>query len=240
MKEIDIIILTNSSDDQYFQMTTNAIQSLRNSSENDLFNIILVESNKTNNYSYDCDVYLKPQADFNYNLYLNQAVKHCICDYSAVSNNDVLFHKGWWAKMKQAMISHNLDTASPKSTRPQTGIVPRAEIKHRYTPLNKVVEGYHVVYTFCGWFWAMKKEVREWLFPLDEQFSFFYQDNDIIMRLEEKNCKHALVGGSLVDHFGQSSHKILHQKGTWLQHTFGLEKKFTEKWKHIKDIRSKL
>ncbi len=232
MKELDVIILTNTIDDAIYNMTKNAIKSLRDSSENDLFNIILVESNKANNYQYDVDIFLKPEEDFNYNVYLNKAVVHCSCDYSAVSNNDVLFHKGWWSKMKQAMISHNLDTASPKSPRMQVGIVTAAEMKHRYTPLNKIVEGYSVVVTFCGWFWAMKKEIREWLFPLDEQFSFFYQDNDIIMRLQEKNCRHALVAGSLVDHFGQSSHKILKDSGNYLKHTYSLEKKFVDKWKH--------
>ena len=231
MKELDVIILANSSDDKMYQMTKNAIQTLRNSENGDVFNIILVESNKKKNYKYECDIYLKPVEEFNYNLYLNKAIKFCTCDYSAISNNDVVFHKNWWSKMKSAMIQNNLDTASPKSTIEQKGIVPKAEIKHRFTPINKIVEGYQVVYTFCGWFWTMKKEVREWLFPLDEQFSFFYQDNDIIMRLEEKNCRHALIGGSIVDHFGQSSHKILHEEGTYLKHTFALEKNFLNKWK---------
>lgn len=238
MKELDVIILTNTIDDAIFNMTQNAIRSLRDSSEHDSFNIILVESNKTNNYKYDVDIFLKPEEDFNYNVYLNKAIVHCSCDYSSVSNNDVLFHKGWWSKMKQAMSTHNLDTASPRSQRQQVGIVPRAEMKHRYTPLNKVVEGYELVVTFCGWFWAMKREVREWLFPLDEDFSFFYQDNDIIMRLQEKNCKHALVAGSLVDHFGQTSHKILKDNGTYLRNTHYLEQKFVDKWKHKFDKKS--
>jgi hypothetical protein len=89
-----------------------------------------------------------------------------------------------------------------------------------------------IAYHFCGWFWAMKKSVREWLFPLDEKFSFFYQDNDITMRLEEKESKHALVAASHVDHFGQSSHKILLESKQYYKHTFGLEKTFMEKWQH--------
>lgn len=232
MKQLDVIILTNTVDDSIYRMTTNAINSLRKSSENDVFNIILVESNKTTNYAYEVDMYLKPEEEFNYNIYLNMAIKHCECDYSCVSNNDVLFHKNWWPKLNEKMVEMSLDTASPKSPIQQNGIVPRAEIKHRFTPINKVVEGYQVVYTFCGWCWVMTKDVRNWLFPLDEQFSFFYQDNDIIMRLQEKNCKHALVGGSLVEHYGQSSHKILHDNKKYLDFTFNLEKKFIDKWKH--------
>jgi hypothetical protein len=232
MKQLDVIILTNTVDDSIYRMTQNAIKSLRQSHPEDVFNIILMESNKTNNYSYDVDVYLKPDIDFNYNSYLNIGITHCICDYSCISNNDVIFRQDWWNKLHQAMLDYNLDTASPKSPTEQKGIVPRAEIKHRFTPISKVVEGYQVVVTFCGWCWVMTKNVREWLFPLDEQFTFFYQDNDIIFRLQEKNCKHALVGGALVEHFGQSSHKILHENRTYLKHTFDLEKKFVEKWKH--------
>jgi hypothetical protein len=52
------------------------------------------------------------------------------------------------------------------------------------------------------------------------------------MRLQEENCRHALVAGSLVDHFGQSSHKILKDSGNYLKHTYSLEKKFVDKWKH--------
>ena len=231
MKELDIIMLTNTNDDKIYKMTSNAIKTLRQSTSENLFNLILVESNKETEYVYDVDVYLRPEESFNYNKYLNIAVEHCICDYSAVSNNDVLFNPGWWEKLRDAMIQHNLDTASPKSPTEQIGIVPRAELRHRFTPVNKVVEGHDIAYTFCGWFWDMKKEVKEWLFPLDEQFSFFYQDNDITMRLKEKGCKHALVGGSLVNHFGQSSHKILLESKNYYRHTFGLEKNFLDKWK---------
>lgn len=230
MTELDVIILTNTADQGIYQMTENAIESLKESEEPGKFNIIIIESNKRSTYEYNVDHQIHPSEDFNYNTYLNIGSKYCVSEYSAVSNNDVLFRKNWWTKMKQAFIDHNLDTASPKSPTEQFGIVQRVEMKHRYTPITKVVEGYEVAYTFCGWFWAMKKDVREWLFPLDEQFSFFYQDNDIVMRLKEKNCKHALVGSSLVEHFGQRSHKILHQNGTYLKHTFALEKNFIQKW----------
>jgi GT2 family glycosyltransferase len=232
MKQIDIIMLTNTANNDIYRMTLDAVKSLRNSSDEDFFNIILVESNKDTTYEFPVDVYLRPEETFNYNIYLNQAAKHCICDYSAVSNNDVYFHRGWWEKLRDAMVKHNLDTASPRSPREQVGIIPQVEMKHRFTPNNKVVEGYMIAYHFCGWFWAMKKSVREWLFPLDEKFSFFYQDNDITMRLEEKESKHALVAASHVDHFGQSSHKILLESKQYYKHTFGLEKTFMEKWQH--------
>ena len=36
--------------------------------------------------------------------------------------------------------------------------------------------GYDLIINFCGWCWVMKKEVKDWLFPLDEQFSFFFTE----------------------------------------------------------------
>ena len=53
------------------------------------------------------------------------------------------------------------------------------------------------------------------------------------MNLKEKGCKHALVGGSLVEHVGQRSHKALHERGVYDEVTFGLHKNFVDKWKHM-------
>ena len=131
------------------------------------------------------------------------------------------------------MVKHNLDTASPRSPTEQNGIVPFAEIKHRFTPETMVKIGFDLIIHFCGWCWVMKKEVREWIFPLDEQFAFFFQDNDIIMRLKERNCIHGLVAASKVDHFGQKSHGTFSSKDEWLKNTFALEKNFKEKWGHL-------
>ena len=96
MKQIDIIMLTNTANNDIYRMTLDAVISLKKSSKEDLFNIILVESNKDTTYEFPVDLYLKPEQSFNYNVYLNEAIKHCVCDYSAVSNNDVNFHEGWW------------------------------------------------------------------------------------------------------------------------------------------------
>lgn len=232
MSLLDVIILTNTKDDKIYHMTSKAIDSLKKSSQKHDFHIILMESNKESNYKYDVDIFYVPEEDFNYNVFLNKAIGLCKGDYTCISNNDVYFHDKWYDNLHEAIIKYNLDTASPKSKIQQKGIVPRAEIKHRFTPLTKVVEGYQVVYTFCGWCWVMTKDVREWLFPLDEQFAFFFQDNDMICRLEEKGCRHALVGNSLVDHYGQTSHYILQESGKWHSFTFGLEKNFIDKWKH--------
>jgi hypothetical protein len=232
MTQLDIIMLTNTVNEKIFKMTSNAIKSLMDSEDLGTFNLILIESNKNSPFVYsNVNHYIVPEEEFNYNVYLNIGNQYCSNNYSAVSNNDVIFHKKWWTHMKNAMLKYDLDTASPRSPREQIGIIPQVEIKHRYTPESKVVMGYALVYTFCGWFWVMKKEVRDWLFPLDESFKFFYQDNDIIMRLTEKNCKHALVAKSKVDHYGQQSHKILIENGSFIEYTEKMRFIFEDKYK---------
>jgi GT2 family glycosyltransferase len=134
--------------------------------------------------------------------------------------------------MEAAMIKHQLDTASPRSPTEQNGIVPRAEIKHRFTPETMVRVGFELIVNFCGWCWIMKREVKDWLFPVDEQFAFFFQDNDIIMRLQEKGCKHGMVAASKVDHYGQRSHGTFKNQEEYMKNTFALEKNFIEKWRH--------
>jgi hypothetical protein len=109
MFDLDIIMLTNTKDDNIYKMTCKAIESLRKSEETS-FNLILIESNKENNYEYKVEHYIKPDIDFNYNSYLNIGSKYCVSDYSAISNNDVVFHSKWWTNLKTAMIKNNLDT----------------------------------------------------------------------------------------------------------------------------------
>ena len=233
MSTLSMIMLTNTVNEDIFNMTQKALTTLHESIGSENFNVVLVESNKDRDWNYEhVNFYLKPPIDFNYNTYLNIAIENCDSDYIGIVNNDVIFHKDWWHKLEQAMIKHNLDTASPRSPTVQKGIVPHAEIRHRYTPETVVKEGFELIVHFCGWCWIMKKEVKDWLFPLDEQFSFFFQDNDIIMRLKQKGCKHALVGGSKVTHFGQSSHGIFKNQEDWYKHTFGLQSAFETKWRN--------
>jgi hypothetical protein len=230
VKELDVIMTTFTKDKTIRDMTMNSLKSLRDCEGGKDFNIILLESNNDAE-PYDLvDHYIKPGFQYHCNKYYNIGIQKAESQYTAIVNNDTLFDSKWWTKMRKAFEEHNLDSASPKSPTEQFGINPQWEMRHRYTPITKVVEGFDVAYTFCGWCWVIKKDVREWLFPVDEQFSFFFNDNDVAMHLKEKGCKHALVGGSLVSHFGQRSHKVLHDTGEYMKHTFGLEKNFRAKW----------
>jgi hypothetical protein len=233
MATLDIIMTGYTGDNEIRKMTERAIQSLHDSEGSDQFNIIFLESNLDSKHKYNVHTQIHPDFPYHCNKYYNIGVEHAKSDFTGIVNNDTYFHKSWWTKMHKAMVEHNLDSASPKSPTEQKGLVPAAEIKHRFTPITKVVEGYVAAITFCGWCWVIKNDVREWLFPVDEQFSFYYNDNDVAMHLKAKGCKHALVGGSLVEHIGQRSHAALHERGVYDEVTFGLHQNFVDKWKHM-------
>ena len=151
MRELDVIMTGYTGDDEIREMTENSLKSLRDSEGGEDFNIIFLESNPKATPYDSVDVYVKPGYQYHCNKYYNIGVSHAISEYTAIVNNDTYFDPKWWTKMKAAMIEHDLDSASPRSTIQQTGLNPSVEMKHRYTPVTKVVEGYSVAYTFCGW-----------------------------------------------------------------------------------------
>lgn len=235
MATLDIIMTGFTGSDEIREMTERSIRSLRESEGSENFNIIFLESNQESTHKYDVDHQIHPDFPYHCNKYYNIGIQYATSDFTGIVNNDTYFYKNWWTKMHAAMEKHSLDSASPRSPVEQFGLIAQCEMKHRFTPPTRVVEGFLAAYTFCGWCWVIRKEVREWLFPVDEQFSFYYNDNDVAMHLKDHGCKHALVAGSLVEHYGQRSHKALHDRGEYYKHTFGLEKNFVDKWKHIFD-----
>jgi len=231
MAILDVLMTGFTGSDEILKMTERSIKSLRDCDGGEDFNIIFMESNPNSTHKYDVDVQIHPDFPYHCNKYYNIGITHATSDFTAIVNNDTFFHKTWWKKLHKAMIDYNLDSASPKSPTKQHGIHEAGEMKHRFTPITKVIEGHTPILLFCGWCWVITRDVREWLFPVDEQFAFYYNDNDVAMHLKEKGCRHALVGGSLVEHFGQKSYKALFDRGVYQEVTFALEPLFVNKWK---------
>lgn len=205
MAVLDVIMLTNTADDSIYQMTKETINSLKASDGLEDINIILLESNKNSNYFYDVNHYIKPDISFNYNAYLNIGVKYANSEYTCISNNDIIFSKNWWTKLKNSIDKYNLDVASPKSTAPlQPHNNQQEYFKHMYTP-DSITKIELKRYSFAGWCFTITEDVRNWLFPLDEQFSHYHQDIDLIMVLKQKDVKHGFVASSKVEHLGNKS-----------------------------------
>jgi len=225
---LDVIMLTNTADDSIYQMTLNTINSLKSSDGLEDVNIILLESNPNSSYEYNVNHYIKPEFPFNYNAYLNIGNQFAKSKYSCVSNNDIVFSKNWWTKLHQAIEKYNLDVASPKSTAPlQPHNNQKEYFKHMYTP-DVVTKLEMKRYSFSGWCFTFTEEVREWLFPLDEQFSHYHQDIDLIMVLKQKNVKHGFVAGSKVEHLGNKSSAFI--EGGKMENLISTKRALDKKW----------
>ena len=72
MATLDIIMLSNTINHEIYNMTKHALKTLKESIGRKDFKVILVETNKDLDLTYDdADVVLKPRIPFNYNTYLN-------------------------------------------------------------------------------------------------------------------------------------------------------------------------
>ena len=222
--DLDVVITTNSKDINLWTMTHNAIKSLRNCIGGENFNIIVVETNTNAEDFPEADITVKPNEPFQINKFYNLGADHCQGDYLLVTNNDVLYDEDWWVQMKKSFIDNNLDTACPQVTNEQPDIYNKW-FKQKNTFKN--LEGYE---WFFGQAWLITKDVKDWLFPLDENIHFYFNDDDMVMRLKEKNCKHQLVYKSKMQHFQAKSHHILKEEGRYQQVTWGTKQYFDSKW----------
>lgn len=222
--DLDIIITTNSKNEELFRMTDNAIKSLRNSVGGNNFKIIVVETNSESKEYNEANVTVKPNQPFQINKFYNLGALHSKSDYLLVSNNDVIYDSNWWVHMKKAFVENNLDTACLQCTNEQPDIYSKW-IKQKHTFKN--LEGYE---WFFGQAWCITSKVRDWLFPLDENIHFYFNDDDMVMRLKERGCKHQLVYKSKMEHLQAKSHDILKQEGRYYDVTWGSKSYFDRKW----------
>ena len=229
---LDVIFLVNTTDEETWIMTSNAIQSLKESETQNKFRIILVESYQgveKRNFDYEVDMTIYYKGDFNYNRALNLAFEEVLSDYVAVFNNDVLFMPDWYSQIRYYMGVFNLDSASPWCPVPQTGPNPQVQKAILEYPGNSVILGYDPILTFSGWGWIMKKVVLDKLRPFDEDLSFWFQDNHMCLQLKTMGLKHGAVTSSKVIHFGQKSYNQI-PKDKLHSMTMGLYEKFISKW----------
>jgi glycosyltransferase involved in cell wall biosynthesis len=226
----DVIFLSNTADKETFQMTSDAIDSLRKSESNNKFRIILVESNSNNPPAYDVDISIAYSGDFNYNRALNMAFEHVVSDYVCVFNNDVYFKENWYSEIRYHMDAFSLDSASPLCPVPQVGPSPMAQKMILEYPAASVIIGYEPIVHFCGWGWIMKKEALDLLRPMPEELKFWFQDNHMAIQLRKFNKKHGCVTSSHVIHFGQKSYRYIEPENLHSM-THGLQETFLKKYK---------
>lgn len=211
MIDVDIIMLANVEDEHQFIITHNAINTLLRSETNFNFKIKLIESSSIssryrnyNFHAYENVKVIEPNKPFNYNAFLNIGLEYCDSDFIVFANNDLKFGYCWFSEIYNAMTKHNLGAASP--------LCP-VWWRHRGMPFG-VFEGYENGILFSPWCTVYTKEAIEEIKPLDERFSYWYQDDDIIMCLKRRDVRHALVTTSEVEHLGSQSHYLIRDRVT--------------------------
>ena len=226
--EVDVIILSYTKNDGYYGMTKECIESILNSEDENTFNIIVMESDKTGKYVYDYDEVktIVPDEEFNYNRFLNIGLEHCNNEWILISNNDTEYHSKWFTQMyKEWEKDNELLSMSP--------FCPIWTKHNIFTGGETVFPGYRVTYEITGWSILMNKKVVEVMGKFDEDFVFSYQDDDYSMTLQKHNIKHALIKNSVVTHRVSKSHNLITDTRMKFIMTHAQANTFFNKWKEL-------
>lgn len=208
---IAAIMLSNTSDDQYYLMTENALTSMHKNkgSADNCIKCVVVETNKNaKKHNQDLSDTITPDDSvFNYNKYINYGYKHIIenygndIEYVCILNNDLIFHENWLINLISGLEDNNLDSVSPLSP----GWFKHNDINEEW----RVHRGWDIGLHFCGWCLLFKKESYDKLNPLDERFLFWCQDDDLAKTMDKLNMSHALISTARVTHLVSRSHNLI-------------------------------
>lgn len=198
--KLSAIILTMTTSQEMFKMTSNCINSLSASERGIDIEIIVIESNKEYlNSGFRYPEFIKvvvPELDFNFHGFLNIGIKVSTGDYVALCNNDLIFHEFWFSEILKV----KKQNPSIKSFSPSGRI-------DDFSFINAFELGYKVRTHVMGWCIVADREVFSKIGFLDETFDFCYADNDYAMTLKKYDIKHALVNASKVEHLDKEKRR---------------------------------
>lgn len=221
MTKVDVIILSNTANVEYYSILRSCVLSLKESQNVDP-NIILIETNKKlkdKSIMLPVDIfYIPDDTEFNYNKFLNYGLSFCKNNYICISNNDVIYDKNTLYTLTKNLDVY--DSVSPWDL----------NTSHNFHKDRGIHEGYSTGSHITGWCIVTKKTTIEKIGgKFDEQFSFWCQDDDYSMMLQTNGLKHALIGEATVIHSSGQSHKLFNKEDLHKQ-TLGLQPLFFQKW----------
>jgi len=221
--EIDIVIISNSKNEELKKLTEQSLNTLFDSEKNIKFKVFLIESNKdisfTNIHANILMIY--PNDDFGYNKFLNIGIKKGNNEYLCICNNDLIFHKNWASNLITKMKENLIFSASPISYNPHFT---------KFKNLSPDIQfGYEIRKYLTGWCIFQNRKIYDEIGDLDENFIFWYADNDYGKTLEKHKIKHALITSSRVDHIESSTLKTCSQEEKNLL-TIEQKQYFLKKW----------
>lgn len=201
MHKLSVIILSYAIDNEVYEVNCRCLDSLRASEEwqNGELEIVLIESNKKNPYTYGSDVKVViPNEKFNFHRFLNIGVNKSDGEFVALCNNDIVFEKNWWSaimKVKQTnpkfMCFSPLDRSYPMMSEE---VMPSS--KDYYI-------GWENKKHFAAWCFVWERKVFDIVGKFDETFDFYSADDDELMTLRKYAISNVLVTASEVKHISQ-------------------------------------
>lgn len=208
---INAVMLSYTKDEDIYQMTLEALTSVKDCAPASGLKIVLVETNEnlksepwyTEEYPADA-ILFKPDFSFNRSLAFGKAWFENVerTDYFLALNNDIVAHPGCFDKMMENLKpAGRFDCVSAWSM--------TTEVQRGFTG---VVEGYTAGRAFSGWAWMccesmfVQKSFDTYFPP---KFAFWYQDNYFIDVMLLYGKRHALVCDARIDHLESRSHRLL-------------------------------
>lgn len=209
--QIDVVILSLCLNRETFQMNDDCISSLFDSEDKHEFNVVVMESNKNFHdlgfrYKHPVTIII-PEERFNYNRFLNIAIKNTNNSMICFCNNDLLFKKGWLSEILRIKDKYpQIQSFSPKDPEYKT-------VKNKFIGEDHYL-GYEVGWHFFAACFIIERKVFDKTGLFDEQFDFYYQDCDFAMCLRKHGIIHALVTQSNVTHVVETNGKVRNEYTT--------------------------
>ena len=212
---VDVVIPTNTMDEQIRAITQNSIYSLRSCEPNNVkFNVVVCEQNKDAQDYEQVDLTLHYDFPFNFNKVLNYGAQHCNNKYIMFVNNDIMYCRGFiMPLLSAAMMGYrSLSPTDPHHDKPDE---------------RPYVEGYGIDLELKGWFILCDRAMYEQIGGFDERVDFYWSDNLYKEQLKSVGIKHARVTNSFAVHFGRSTLRK-HDRQKRIELTDGQGEKFLE------------
>ena len=246
-KKLYVIILANTANTEFYDMTLSCINSIRNSafSKNNplLMKIRVIESCKFQPltiitesgditykiYGEDVEI-LTPKEDFEYNKFMNIGLENISEEYFndpdsyvLMVNNDVVVDRMAIQEcIKQLDLHENYESCSAFTENWHT------HINDFQNETNDVIFNNTRSWGFTGWFHLVKSSFFKKIPKFDEDFKFHYCDDDLVMTMNKVGVKHFLCRKAIIKHNHSSSHQLISEDN---QHAFLHDSSvFVNKW----------
>ena len=187
---VDVVIPTNTLDEQIRAITQNSIYSLRDSQPaNVRFNIVVCEQVKEAADYDQVDLMLHYDFPFCFNKVLNYGAQHCNNRYIMFVNNDIMYFRNFITPLLSAAMMgyQSLSPTDPHKDKPTQ---------------QQFVEGYGIDLELKGWFILCDRIMFDSIGGFDERVDFYWSDNLYKDQLKKAGIKHVRVTNSYAIHFG--------------------------------------